>query len=193
MNSNLAAEVQDALDNHVITHDFDNQWESERYDAIYNHGLRRGYSLCGGYRTQSDVVLPESDDFDFEYINTQGTGNRGDLVMRPKTLRARHARRIGRVIALVKTHGLSIERAIRLDAARGKAQVRYGHETAVVELVLALINSYSKTGIEAIPAWSHGAHRDWVTRHDLPAQGELSAHRYQAAFAIAKAYLALDI
>lgn len=168
------------------------QWEHEQNDAIFNNGIRRGYNLCGGYTSQYDMDIPQSKDWRFKYIGTQGCGNRGELAMIPCSARAHHARTVGNVVSLVRNYGLSTEHGILFNEARRSARVSYGFEPEVIRLALLIASKFSWTDLEIAGEWcGNMSHARWVAKNGLPPQGELSVWRYQSALAIAKAYLEL--
>lgn len=118
------------------------------------HGGRLG-TIGYGYRIRGPLPK-ERHGYGFLWINTQGMGNHGTVVLTPRSDRAREMLRAGRVLELEKEYNIPHKLALRLEAAqRG---VPYSRESRVIKCVLANINS---PGWDCYPGSGNGVWR-WV-------------------------------
>lgn len=158
--------------------------------SLYRLATLKGGELPVSLSIQGDVRgdTPDTPDWGCRWVATHGTGNHGRCVLVAKTGRARRALFIGRIVRLVREFGLSIEEAGRFAAAQ--SGIKHGHEAAVIDLAIELVREYAPAFLATVPEWPTfgGAHERWVRAFDLPEQGSMSAPRYQAAWAIARAY-----
>jgi len=144
----------------------------QQLDAIALNGGKVG-GIGFGYATRG--ALPhERYGYGFCWINTQGMGNHGVLVLVPRTQRAAEYIRQGKIRAWMHGYNLTYQEADALySAAQG---VQYGFESGVIEYAL-------KTK-EFTHAWDHfpgagGGVWRWHEKWRMP-QTDLSVWRLDA-------------
>jgi hypothetical protein len=127
-----------------------------------------------GYATRGET--PDRHGYGAVWVNSQGMGNHGTLVLVAKSRRAAEFLRTGRLNALVRDFGITRALAARIDDAR--KGVQYGREHLVVATVLA--NPHVEWS--SFPGVGNGAAR-WAERWGI--DGWLSCPRLEAAATIA--------
>ena len=146
-----------------------------------NKAALAGGRLGGiGYWYARTCEIPPRHGYGFAWVNTNGTGNCGTLVMVPRSREAAEYLRQGRVSLIMREHGLEYSDADALYSAC--CGVRYGMEAGVM--------AYAVMTRDCGPAWGHfpgvgsGVWR-WFRDWRMP-ETDLSAPRLGAVAEILK-------
>lgn len=156
--------------------------EQAELDAIALRGGCMG-SIGYGYATRGSA--PEDrHGYGFRWINSQGMGNHGSLVLIPRSKRAAEFIRNGKVSQFMRDFGLDYQDADSLySVTRG---VRRGLEHGVL--------AYCVATRDCVAAWQHAPDSSWRERTRWEQEwrmphSDLSCPRWDAVCAIMTAWL----
>lgn len=132
-----------------------------------------------GYACQ-DKLPTERHGYGLRWINSQGMGNHGDLVLTAKTPHAAELLRQGKVALWMREFGLTYQEADGLYDATKRA---HGREWRVLEYA---VRTRRHPAWAAFPGCMNGVWR-WFKRWNMP-ETKCSAERLDAVAAVIKAW-----